>query len=228
MMNEEFKPFEDRCSAMAHYSQRVNESFDFLRQKQTGFHEVDIKRWEARQCVVFELGISAIVMISVTLEECLKTLLKRHYFYNNLEETPGLDLEQWEKTSLEAEDAFGTFRLHNAIQKARKENLITETEEQQLLGIKDHIRNAFVHSDKSKMFDEQAKTRVDVIKFEDGTIKHKGSREMNILALNIGQGIAEKELANRESPRILEQIDSILVTICERFWQTHSRPNTKE
>jgi hypothetical protein len=228
MINEECNPFKDKLSAVQHYSRRIDERFDFLRQKQTGFHEVDIKRFEARQCVVFELGISAIVMISVTLEECLKTLLKRHYFYNNLEQTPGLDLEQWEKTSLEAEDAFGTFRLHNAIQKARKEDLITETEEQQLLGIKDYIRNAFVHSDKSKMFDERTKTRVDAIKFEGGKIKHKGSREMNILAMNIAQGIAEKELANQESPRIFEQIDSIIVTICERFWRTHSRSQNKK
>lgn len=226
-MQEEYKPFDDEASAVRYYSQRINDRFDFLRQKQTGFHEVDIKRFEARQCVVFELGISAIVMISVTLEECLKTLLEYHYFYSNLEQTPGLDLAQWGKTSLEAEDAFGTFKLHNAIQKARKEDLITETEELQLLGIKDYIRNAFVHSDKSKMFDEQTKTRVDAIKFEDGTIKHKGSREMNILALNIAQGIAEKELANQESPRIFEQIDSIIVTICERFWLTHSRSQNK-
>jgi hypothetical protein len=227
MMKKEFKSFKDKPSAVQYYSQKIDERFNFLCQKQTGFHEVDIKRFEARQCVVFVLGISAIVMIAVALEECLKTLLKYHYFFNNLERTAGLDLEQWEKTSLEAEDAFGTYRLHNSIQKARKEDLITDTEEDQLLGIKDYIRNAFVHSDKSKIFDDQAKTRVDAFKFEDGTIKHKGSREMNILALNIGQGIAEKDLADQEAPRILEEIDSIITTICERFWQTHSRPRNK-
>lgn len=227
-MHEEYKPFEDEASAVRHYSQRINERFDFLHHKETHFHEVDIKRFEARECVVFGIGIAAIVMISVALEECLKTLLKYHYFFKNLEQTPDLDLEKWGKTSLEAEDAFGTFKLHNAIQKARKENLITEIEEKQLLAIKGFIRNAFVHSDKSKMFDDQAKTRVDAIKFENGTIKHMGSRDMNILTLNIAQGIAEKDLANREASRILLEVDSIIVSICERFWQTHSRSQNKQ
>jgi len=222
-MIEDYNPFEDKNSAVEYYSQKVNERFNLLHQKQTGFHEIDIKRYETYQCVVFELGISAIVMISVTLEECLKTLLKYHYFFNNLPETPELNLEEWEKASLAAEDAFGTFKLHNAIQKARKENLIDENEENVLLEIKEFIRNAFVHSDKSKIFDEQSKTRVDAVKLEDGKIQHKGNRDMSILALNIAQGIAEKELANRESPRIVEQVDSIIVTICERFWKTHSR-----
>jgi hypothetical protein len=222
-MIENYDPFDDKNSAVEFYSQKVNKRFDFLQQKQTGFHEVDIKRFETRQCVVFELGISAIVMISVTLEECLKTLLKYHYFFNNLPQSPELNLEEWEKASLAAEDTFGTFKLHNAIQKARKENLIEENEEKVLIEVKDFIRNAFVHSDKSKIFDEQSKTRVDAIKLEDGKIQHKGNRDMSILALNIAQGIAEKELANEESPHIVEQIDSIIVTICERFWKTHSR-----
>jgi len=221
-MNEEFKLFEDKESAVRFYSEKVVRRFDLLNQKETGFHEVDIKRFEVRQCVVFELGVSAIVMISVTLEECLKTLLKYHYFLNNLSQSPELDLEEWERTSLEAEDAFGTFKLHNAIQKARKENLIDETEEKHLLEIKEFIRNAFVHSDKSKIFDAQAKTRVDAIKLEDGKFQHKGNREMSILGLNIAQGFAEKDLANRESPRIVEQIDTIITTICDRFWKTHS------
>lgn len=222
-MTEIFNPFADKNSAIEFYSRKINERFNFLQYQQTDIHEVDIKRYEARQCVVFGLGISAIVMISVTLEECLKTLLKYHYFLNNLPQSPELNLEDWEKASLAAEDAFGTFKLHNAIQKARKENLIDENEEKILLEIKDFIRNAFVHSDKSKIFDEQSKTRVDAIKLEHGKIQHKGNRDMSILALNIAQGFAEKELANKESPRILEQIDSIIITICERFWKTHSR-----
>lgn len=223
IMTEDYIPFDDKNSAVEFYSQKVSERFNFLQQRQTGFHEVDIKRFETRQCVVFELGVSAIIMISVTLEECLKTLLKYHHFFKKLPKSADLDLEEWEKASLAAEDTFGTFKLHNAIQKARKENLIDENEERILLEIKDFIRNAFVHSDKSKIFDNQLQTRVDAIKIEGGKIQDKGNRNMSILALNIAQGIAEKELANKESVRIVEQIDSVIVSICERFWKTHSR-----
>jgi hypothetical protein len=141
----------------------------------------------------------------------------------NLEPTPDLDLEKWEKASLAAEDAFGTFKLHNAIQKARKENLITEAEEAILLDIKEFIRNAFIHSDKSKIFDSDSKTQVDAVKVEDGQFKHTGSRDISMLGLNIAQGIAEKELANRECGKIVQQIDTIIVEICDRFWKTHSR-----
>lgn len=227
-MNEEFNPFEDKQSAVLYYSNKVNERFHFLHQKQTGFHEVDIKRYEARQCAMFELGISAIVMICVTLEECLKTLLKYRYFLGNLKQTPDPDLAEWERTSLEAEDAFGTFKLHNAIQKGRKESLITEAEEKQLLDIKEFIRNAFVHSDKSKLFDEGAKTRVHAIKLEEGALKDKGNREMSILGLNFAQGIAEKKFANEECPRILDQIDSIIVTVCKRFRETQLPSENRE
>lgn len=227
-MDEEYSPFEDKLSAVLHYSQKISEHFHLLHYKQTGFHEVDIKRYEARQCVVFGLGISAIVMISVTLEECLKTLLKYHYFLANLKKTPDPDLAEWEKTSIDAEDAFGSYRLHNAIQKARKENLITEDEGKRLLNFKEFIRNAFVHSDKSKLFDDKATTRVHAVKLEDGALKYKGNREMNILGLNFAQAFAEKGLADKECPRVLDEIDSIIVGICERFWETHFESHNAE
>ncbi|MFC1806374.1 hypothetical protein ACFL09_05270 [Planctomycetota bacterium] len=222
MSDEEYNPFPDIPSAVSFYTRKINASFPMLRQKQTGFHEVDVKRFEARQCVVFELGISAIVMSCVALEECLKTLLKYHYFFQNVETRPEVTLKQWEETGLQADDAYGAFSLHNAIQKARKENLITEAEEKVLLEIKDFVRNAFVHSDKSKIFDPQSKIEARLVKLEQGEMKVKGDRMMSLVALNVAQGLAEKELANTECRGIHEQIDAAILTICERFWQSHS------
>jgi hypothetical protein len=111
--------------------------------------------------------------------------------------------------------------MHNAIQKARKEELITEEEERRFLGFKEFIRNAFVHSDKTKIFDPGAMTKVDLVKLEDGKLEHKESRMMAMLGLNLAQGIAEKDLANRNCRQVFEDIDSMLLQICKRFWATH-------
>jgi hypothetical protein len=221
---ENLRPFSSIKKATRYYAWKACRHYAFLNdQVQTGFDAIDIKRFETRQAVAFKLGISAIVMSSVALEECLKTLLKYHHFFLNLPDSPNLDLKEWEGASLAAEDTYGTFKLHSAIQKARKENLITEDEELVLLSIKDQIRNAFVHSDKSKIFDPASKSRVDVLKIENGRMIHAGHRLMSMLGMNIGQGIAEKRLADKHCREIFERIDTIILTICKRFWQTHSR-----
>lgn len=119
---EPFNPFSSKESAIAGYAKKVEQHFALLTEQiQTRMPEVDIKRWEARQCVAFELGISAIVMTCVALEEFLKCLLKYNYFKNTLDRDSKSGLEELESASVGAEDAFGTFKLHNAIQKARKE-----------------------------------------------------------------------------------------------------------
>ncbi|MCJ7498169.1 MAG: hypothetical protein MUO78_08565 [candidate division Zixibacteria bacterium] len=183
---DSFNPFKDKVDALLYYSQKLNSSFDFLNQHtETGFHEVDIKRYEARQCVALGLGISAIIMVSVVLEECLKTLLKYHHFTQNIDKSAKPSLGEWERACLEAEDSFGTYGLHNAIQKARKEGLITPEEESDLLDIKEFIRNAFVHSDKSKIFDANQKIPINLVALEGDTLEVKETRDMSLLGLNI-------------------------------------------
>jgi hypothetical protein len=167
-------------------------------------------------------------MVSVALEECLKTLLKYHHFHLNMDKSKAAGLEEWEKASIGAEDAFGTYRPHNAIQRARKEELITPDEESDLMKIKDFIRNAFVHSDKSKIFDVNRTMPVDRFEVKGGDVKFRERREMSILGLNIGQGIAEKQIANENCMPIFEDVDRIIATICQRFWTTHHKSEKDE
>ena len=222
--DKNFRRFNDKADAVLYYSQKIERDFDFLNQQiQTDFHEIDIKRYETRQCVALGLGISAIVMISVTLEECLKTFLKYHHFILKIDKSVEGGLEEWGKASLEAEDAFGTYMLHNAIQKARKEELITLEEESILIEVKEFIRNAFVHSDKSKIFDASQKIPVASIGIKDDGSRLNENREMNILELNFAQGFAEKKLADENCLKIFQDVDHIIVTICQRFWATHHR-----
>lgn len=224
---EDYVPYKNVEEAVKSFSDKITASFDFLNlQHQTGFHEVDIKRFETKICVVVECGISAIVMVGVTLEEFLKCLLKNKFIAEKRDDSIEPSLDEIEKSRLAAEANFGFFKLHNAIEKCLKEELITEEEKNKLMDIKDNIRNAFVHSDKSKIFDDEEKGNVDAVKLEDGKLVVKESKEMNALSLFFAHGILQKELANAEARNVFEEVDELILQINDRFWE--SRNKTEE
>ncbi len=221
---DEFTCFPDGDSAIKYYSEKLNKNFTFLNhQSETHFHEVDIKRWETRQCVTLGLGISAIAMVGIILEEFLKGLLKRHYLLPAMNSSEKPDLRDLEEIGLEAENAFGGLMLHNAIQKARKENLITEQEENHFMQVKEFIRNAFVHSDKSKTFDPDGKPSVNLVSIEDGALKVEETRNMNPLSLIIAHGMLQKDLADKNCQRIFQEVDEAMVAISRRFWSSQGK-----
>ena len=226
---EDYIPYKNVEEAINSFSEKIKSNFDFLNlQHQTGFHEVDIKRFETRICVVMECGISAIVMVGVTLEEFLKCLLKNKFILENRDESVEPSLDEVEKSGLAAETNFGFFKLHNAIEKCLKEGLITEEEKNQLMEIKENIRNAFVHSDKSKIFDTTVKGNVDAIKLEGDKLVLKESKDMNALALFFAHGILQKDLANKESKNIFDNVDSQIFQISNRFWENRDKNKNKK
>ncbi len=221
---DEFVCFPDSASAIKHYSEKLSQNFSILNHHlQTHFQEVDIKRWEARQCVTFGLGISAIAMVGIILEEFLKALLKRHYLLPAMDSSEKPNLKDLEEIGLEAENAFGGLMLHNAIQKARKENLITEQEENHFMRVKEFIRNAFLHSDKSKTFDPDGKPLVNLVSTEDGAPNVEETRNMNPLSLIFAHGILQKNLADKNCQRILQEVDDAIVAISRRFWSSQGK-----
>lgn len=221
---EDYVPYKNVEEAVKSFTNKITAGFDFLNlQHQTGFHEVDIKRFETRICVVVECGITAIVMVGVTLEEFLKSLLKYKFISENRDESVEPSLDELEKSSLAAESNFGFFKLHNAIEKCRAEELISEEEKTQLMEIKENIRNAFVHSDKSKIFDPNTKGEVTAVKLEDGAFVTKESKELSALALIFAQGIMQKDLANKEAKNIFENVDELILQISNRFWESRDK-----
>lgn len=221
---EEYIPYPNVEGAVKYFTEKVTANFEFLNlQTQTGIHEVDIKRYETRVCVAMNCGISAIVMVGVTLEEFLKSILKYKFISENRDESVEPSLDEVEKSSLEAESNFGFFKLHNAIEKCKAENLITEEEKTQLMGIKENIRNAFVHSDKSKIFDPNTKGAVTAVKLEEGNLVIKETKDMSAIALIFAQGILQKDLANREAKNIFENVDSLILQISNRFWEDREK-----
>ncbi len=221
---EDYIPYKNVEEAINSFSKKIRNNFEFLNlQHQTGFHEVDIKRFETRICVCVECGISAIVMVGVTLEEFLKSLLKYKFISENRDDSVEPSLDEVEKSSLEAESNFGFFKLHNAIEKCRAEELITEEEKTQLMEIKEEIRNAFVHSDKSKIFDPNTKGEVTSVKLGNGNLVKKESKELSALALIFAQGILQKDLANKEAKNIFESVDGLILQISNRFWESRDK-----
>ncbi len=141
----------------------------------------------------------------------------------NRDEKVDSNLSEIERLSLDAEKNFGSFKLHNLIEKVFKENLITTNERDRLMEIKEFIRNAFIHSDKSKMFDPAIKTQVGFFSVENNKIKLQEEKLMNILGFNIAHGLAQAKLAKENSRRIFEEVDSLIVTICDRFWSNREK-----
>jgi len=159
-------------------------------------------------------------MVGVTLEEFLKTLLKNKFIVENRDKSVEPSLDWMEKSGLSAESNFGSFKLHNAIEKCFKEKLITDEEKMQLMAIKENIRNAFVHSDKSKIFDSSTKGNVDLLKFKNNKIIREESKDMSALALFVVHGIQQKHIANKEAKNIFNKVDALILKINNRFWDT--------
>lgn len=223
IITEIFKPYKTVEDAIKNISDEIRNNFEFLNlQKQTGLHEVDIKRSETRLCIAIGCSISAIVMVGVTLEEFLKTLLKYKFIRDNRNIEIEPDLSEMKRLSVGAENKYGFFKLHNAIEKARKEKIITEGEKDKLLLITKYIRNAFVHSDKSKIFDPENKTNVFQVGFKDNDFQIEDEKSMSILELLPVQGIAQKKLANENAKSVFLEVDSLILEISERFWDNQN------
>ena len=132
-------------------------------------------------------------------------------------------MDEIEKSGLAAEASFGFFKLHNAIEKCLKEELITDEEKNQLMEIKENIRNAFVHSDKSKIFEPNIKGNVDSVKLDGGNLVLKESKDMSALALFFAHGFLQKNLANKEAKNIFENVDVLILQISNRFWENRDK-----
>lgn len=218
--NKVFSPHKNVEDAVEHYSKKIKENFGFMNlQHQTGIDDVDIKRSETRICIVVGCGIAALVMVGVTLEEFLKTLLKYKFVSENRDNNIEPSLDESEKLSIDANSCYGLFTLHSAIEKCFKEGLITDEEKVQLMKIKEFVRNAFIHSDKSKIFDSNKKGNVELTLIDEGNFIYKENKMMSALGMIFVQGIIQKGIANNNAKRIFEEVDSLIITISTRFWE---------
>lgn len=185
----------------------------------TKFHDIDIKIWETRQALACGLTLTAIVMLGVTLEECLKTVLKNDYEQHIRKTQVGANLLLLSEASLQAEEKYGDFSLYRLIVALHEVKYIDDEEREHLIHIKDYIRNAFIHSDKSKIFDKNRKGRVDAFKLDDHQIKHDGTLKLSMLEMSFAQGFMQKQLADDNAKIIFYEIEEYIYVISKRFWK---------
>lgn len=184
----------------------------------TKFHDIDIKIWETRQALASGLSLTAIIMLGVTLEECLKTVLKSDYEQQIRKKQSEASLSSLSTASLEAEEKYGDLSLYQLIVALQEANFINEEERRHLIHIKDYIRNAFIHSDKSKIFDANSKTSVTAFRLIDNKIEYVETKELSMLQMSFAQGIMQKKLATENAKLIFYEIEEYIYKISIRFW----------
>ncbi|NJD22997.1 MAG: hypothetical protein FIA82_10085 [Melioribacter sp.] len=207
--------------------QIINSTVNYIKQNEyflkchrtTKFHDIDIKIWETRQALACGLTLTAIVMLGVTLEECLKTVLKNDYEQQIRKTQTGASIQLLSDASLQAEEEFGDLQLYKLIVALYEAKYIDDAEREHLLHIKDYIRNAFIHSDKSKIFDKNRKGRVDVFRLVDHQIKHVETQQLSMLEMSFAQGFMQKRLADDNAKIIFYEIEEYIFTISNRFWK---------
>ena len=201
-----------------HSLKTLRENEYFLKcHRTTQLHDIDIKLWETRRALAFGLSLTSIVMLGVTLEECLKTVLKNNYEQQIRKSQTEANLSNLSKASSLAEEKYGDMQLYSLISALYEEKLIDEEERKHLLHIKDYIRNAFIHSDKSKIFSRN-KSKVDVLKLDDNKIKYMETQELSMLQMSFAQGFFQKKLADENSKIIFYEIEEFIYKITKRFW----------
>lgn len=205
-------------------SNSIKQNEYFLKcHRTTKFHDIDIKMWETRQALACGLSLTSIVMLGVTLEECLKTVLKNNYEKQIIDTQFGESLNMLAEASIKAEEKYGDLQLYKLIVALYEEKFIDEEERKHLLHIKDYVRNAFIHSDKSKIFDKNIKGRVDTFKLVNDKTKHIETQELSMLQMSFAQGFMQKKLADENAKIIFYEIEEYIYKISKRYWDKQEK-----
>ncbi|MCB9207565.1 MAG: hypothetical protein H6611_09720 [Ignavibacteriales bacterium] len=195
-----------------------NNEYTLKCHRTTKFHDIDIKIWEARLALASGLTITSIIMISVSLEECFKIVLKsdseRKYHLENKK----TNLENLGNASKMAEKKYGNMQLFELIKAIHKEEYINDEERAHLIYLKDYIRNAFIHSDKTKIFDSTEKMNVDLFRLEKDKIVHVEKKGLAISEMGIAHGMMQKKMADIHAKAIFYEVEDHIINITKRFW----------
>ena len=229
MLKESFEGkfvlFDTENDLEKHFVGKIKENFHFINcHRLTGIHEVDIKMLESRYCLAMGFTQAALSMLFITAEEALKTILKYNLIKKRLgdsKEEP--NLTEVGKVSSEAQKKYGSEPLGVCIKLAKEENIITDDEESKFKEMV-KLRDGYIHSDKSRIFSKN-KFPVQLVKFEGNELKLVETKEMNMNELIFGQGLAQKNLSDREAKRIFLEVEEMIFSICGRFMKTYKTSN---
>ncbi len=219
--NNKFTLYDDVDSLLEKLNKTVNDNYYFINcHRNTDFHEIDPKIIEARLCLAYGLANSSISLMCITLEETLKTLLKYNYIHNNQDNETKPSLKEVKELSNKAQRKYGSSSLGDCIKAIHKEGLIDDNEKTQLNRINNYLRNAHIHSDKSKMFAKN-KSTVKLVGIEEGKLKIVDEAELSMHDLIYAQGYMQAVLAEKNARKIFYEIEDLIYTLTRRYWQNN-------
>ena len=217
--NNKFSLFQNEDELLDIVKENVTKNFFFANcHRKTNFHEIDPKLIEARLSLTYGLYNASIALICITLEETLKTLLKYTYIRNNRDKETNPSLKEVKSMSNIVQKMYGSDTLGECIKNAFREKLITDDEKTHLNRINNFLRNAHIHSDKSKMFAKN-KTSVQLVTFEKGQIKVVDEEKLSIDDFIYGQGYLQMSLSVKNAKTLFYEIEEIIFTLCDRYWK---------
>lgn len=227
MSHDEFMKssfFPTVAEASAHYESKLASSVESVPRmsvvgqplKVTTITEVDVKLWEARQCLSLGLNISAIVISCVCVEECLKALIKSKR--RSLDARQPNSLEELDEQASAVEEVWGTKSLHKSIGTAYSLGIVTVKEKEWLLSIEAEIRNAFVHSDKTRMFSKDKNIPIQEVSIEEEHLVVRDEALVSGLGLFHMHGIMQFQYAQLKAPSIVESFYDFIIDVTDRYY----------
>ena len=216
--NGKFALFQSEDEVIKTVSEKIKENFHFLNcHRKTNFHEIDPKVLEARRCLAYGLNNTSITMICIALEETLKTILKYDYIKRNQIKDSKPSLSKIKEQSNKAQKEYDSKSLGDCIIEAHRNGIITDEEKKQLKSININLRNAQIHSDKSKLFSRD-KTEITFLKMESNKIKKVESKELTANDVIYIQGYLQFHLAEKYAKDIFNEIEDLIFSLCKKFW----------
>ena len=206
---------EERVEYLDQYYPLLRDSY----QNPYQWPNLDPVRHEAALSVMFGLFQAGITLTNHLLESLLKlAVIIESSGPEEREESPkGHSVDSFMKDYEEAKDKYGDENLHNNIGTAYSLGLIDEDQKETLHEIREKLRNAYSHADKSKTFGDLT-IPVQSAQLEEGELKVGQRSEPKVADLLVGQGIIQAKQAEATAPEYFLYIDSLAREIREKLF----------
>lgn len=214
-----FIQYENEEEIVDNIKLKISDNFYFINcHRATNFPEIDPKLLEARLAFASGLPNTSISILCITLEEMLKTILKYNYITSNTVNTEEPSLLKTKHLTNKAQKKYGSKTMEECIYLAVHEGLINYEEKKSLKRIYDYLRNALIHSDKSKLFSND-KTEVTLVDMKNGKMKVVESKFYAPNDIIYIQGYLQQYLAHKFGREIFHEIEDLIYEICHKFWK---------
>ncbi len=206
---------EERLDFLERYYPLLRDSY----QNPYGWPKLDPVRHEAALSVMLGLFQAGITLTNHLLESLLKlAVIIESSDPEEREENPkDHSIDSFMKDYEEAQDKYGDENLHNNIGKAYSLGLIDDDQKETLHEIREKLRNAYGHADKSKTFGDLT-IPVQSAHLDEGKLKVGQRSEPKVADLLVGQGIIQAKQAEATAPEYFLYIDSLAREIREKLF----------